>query len=114
MAKRLHSGDLREVFELQESTLNVVLGEETPSWDTVSDCDAVRAKIDYESESERVRAGRNEGRESIKITTRKGLPATPKNRVLWRSEYFRIVGFPQFIDARRMWMKFSAVRTDAD
>ncbi len=114
MAKRLHSGDLREVFELQESTLNVVLSEETTTWDTVSGCDDVRAKIEYESEPERVRAGRNEGRESIKITTRKDLPATPKNRVLWRSEYFQITGFPQFLDARRMWIRFSAVRTDAD
>lgn len=112
MAKRLHSGDLREVFALQAPSRVFTRGEEDVTWVDVDECSDVRGAIEYESESERVRAGRNEGRESIKIMTRKGLPATPEHRIVWRSEAFQIVGFPRFIDARRLWIKFTAIRTD--
>lgn len=114
MAKQWIASDLREIIVLEEGAEATVLGVTTTAWTTVSGAGELRANIRYESESERVRAGRNEGRESIVVVTRKGPAVTPKNRIQWRGDPYVVTGFPQYLDIRRLFFKFSAVRTDAD
>jgi SPP1 family predicted phage head-tail adaptor len=108
------SGEMRELFELQEPSIVDTKGEDTVTWPTVAGASAVRAHIREEKEYERVRAGRNEARESIIVTTRKDLTVTPENRILWRGSVYQVVGFPQYVGVRRLWIRFAAIQTDAD
>ena len=113
MAKQWTSSDLREIITLQESTTVTTSGEDAVTWDTVSGAGSIRASVREEKEYERIRAGRNEGKESVVIVTRKGLPVTPKNRFLWRDNKYQVVGFAESVDVRRLWIRFTGVRTDA-
>lgn len=114
MARQFVASDFREVITHQVGAKSYASGEETVTWSTVVGEDALRVSIRQEKESERVRAGRNEGAESLIVTMRKGATITPASRFIWRGEAYQVAGFPKAIDARRLFFSFPGVRTDAD
>lgn len=108
------SSDCKEPFSLETPTIVDESGDDDVTWAVVAGAGALRGNIRYEREDERVRAGRNEGRESIVVTTRKGPTVLPKHRITWRGEVYQVKGFAKYIDENRHWIQFTAVRTDAD
>jgi head-tail adaptor len=117
MAKRqITGGDLRERFQLEaDSNFGLYTSgqENTPDWNAVANYESVAAMIRPENEFERIRAGRTEAHESLKITTRSEIPITPKNRIVWDSTNYQVVTTPVTIDFRRRFQRFIVVRTDA-
>ena len=114
--KQITAGDLRERFQLEaDSNFGTYTSgqENSPDWNTVAGYVSVSAMIIPESEFERIRAGRTEAHESLKITTRSEIPVTPKNRIVWDSNTYQVVTTPVTIDFRRRFQRFTVVRTDA-
>lgn len=114
MAKPFTPGDLRERIEHQVGTRTVTHGVESLAWADVAGEDSVPAAIRYESSHERFRAGRQEADVSIVVTVRAEIAITPASRIVWESAAWQVVGYPTYIDPRRRYLRFVAVRTDAD
>lgn len=112
--KTIIASDLREDVDIQGYTTTNTKGHKTKSWST-SESD-VPAMIDFESDAERVRNGRTEADQSIKVTMRAEMESDvdQTKRLLWEGDYWMVAGIPGFVDRRRRFIRFPAVRTDAD
>jgi SPP1 family predicted phage head-tail adaptor len=114
MPKTFTAGDFRERFDLQAGTVASSNGVDTTTWAAVAGWSAVPAHVRYETEGERIRAGRNEARETIVVTIRDASNITPQHRIVWQSAAWQVLGFPAYVDVRQRFQKFTAVRTDAN
>ena len=104
------ASDLRERIDIQTVVETNNSGELLAVWSTTSS--SVPAGIRYESEGERVRAGRNEGRQSLMVTIREGIDVIPKQRIIYDGAYWEVVGYPREVPNRRRFFMFPVVRTD--
>ena len=106
------ASDLRETIRIETLSRSNTKGEITETWSTLSGATTVPAHIRYESESERVRGGRNEGKQSLIVTIRGEFDVDPSMRVVYDGAYWQVVGFPREIPGRRRFFRFPVVRTD--
>jgi len=110
--KRIRSSDLRERVTLESNTPTYTKGERTNNWTT--DQANIPADIRYETEHERVRAGRNEADQSVRVRIRNNWTVTPEKRISWNGDYWMVNGFPKSPDKKRRFLDFIAIRTDSD
>lgn len=109
IARRLRD---RIVIEANSPTTNK--GVTVDDWNTIANGGDVPADVRYETAGERMRAGRAEARQSIRVLIRNEWTITAKNRITWNGATWQVHGPPEFPDDRHRFMRFVAVRTDAD
>lgn len=108
-----HIPRLREEIEIQTNTPTRVKGAKTDVWAAISDGETVGALVEYESTSESIRAGRPEGKVTIRVTMRDYPVVKSDYRIVWESNNWIVQGMPTFIDKRMRFQRFAATRTDA-
>lgn len=105
------SSDLKDRIAVQAVTKTNVLGVLSETWATV--IDKAPASVIYESDSERIRAGREEASQSIRVIVRSEIPIDQTTRIQHDGATWEVAGFPKPIDNRRRFKQFVAIKTDS-
>lgn len=113
MARRKRTRRYRHRITIEANDPTFVSGDKTDDWDAITDGEDVPCDVRYETTNERVRAGRNEGNQSIVVELRNHFTITPSHRIEWDSAYWEVNGFPWHPDLRHRFMRFAAVKTDS-
>ena len=109
--KLISASDLRERISIQTVTKTNTKGVLVESWsDSLTN---VPARVEFESDYERIRAGREEATQSIKVFVRSEISIDQKARIIWDSATWQVIGFPRTVDKRRRFQRFVATKTDS-